>query len=196
MLKGIINIICLVILVLLITAEGAFCIPTTRLEPLDLSITAGETFDVEVRVDGVTDVDPIFGPDELLAFGFDVVYDPGFTYNGATVWATYDDSSLFPYTDVAGSYFPGVSGDDILLATLSFTAPSTAGFYSLGIFSDLGDPNEGLHTLLYPQIDMSTGIDIEVSGSTPAPVPEPGTLLLVAMGGAGIGIWRRKGIKR
>ena len=45
-------------------------------------------------------------------------------------------------TDVAGMAFPGVIGDGILLASLSFSFLVT-GDFSLGIVSDLSDFNEG-----------------------------------------------------
>jgi hypothetical protein len=160
-------------------------IPTVSLDILDPLIYPGETFEVNVIADGVTDVDPFWGPDELLAFGFDVIYPASFAFNGAMVGpGFFDDSALFPDTDVAGSAFPGISGDDILLATLSFT-PSVAGSFSLGIFSDISDPNEGLITWLYPQIDITTSADVNV-------VPEPGTLLLVGSGFIGLKVLRRK----
>ena len=192
----------------------ASAIPTTRLELLDTLITPGETFDVEVRVDGVTDVDASLGPDYVLAFGFNV-QGGSFIYNGATVWPGQDlttcgdplaptqfcDDSLLFGLDAAGSTLPDPSsfgddeiyGDNILLATLNFTAPSTPGLYSLGIVSDLSDPNQGLTTLLYyydplnnnSAVDMTTSIDVQVSGVS---VPEPGTFLLFAIGVTGIGI--------
>ena len=184
----------------------AIAIPTPRLELMDPMITPGETFEVEVRVDRVTDEDPLLGPDYVLAFGFNV-QGGSFVYNGATVWPGQDlstcgdpsaptqfcDDSLLFGLDVAGSTFPDPSifgddevyGDYILLATLSFTAPSTPGFYSLGIVSDQSDPNQGLITFLYPQVDMSTSMDVQVSGVS---VPEPETLLLFVIGIIGIGI--------
>jgi len=192
---------------------SALAIPTTRLEILDPLITPGETFDVEVRVDGVTDSDPLLGSDYVLAFGFNV-QSGSFTYNGATVWPGRDLSTCGdPYAptqfcddsttlglDAAGSTLPDpflfgddeVYGGDILLATLSFTAPSMAGNYSLGIISDLSDPNQGLVTYLYPQVNMTTSIDVQVSGVS---VPEPGTLLLFTIGVIGMGMVRRYGVK-
>jgi hypothetical protein len=76
---------------------------------------------------------------------------------------------------VAGSAFPGLpGGDDIILARLNFEAVS-AGTRLIGIVSDLGDPNEGLFTLLDPQIDLTSSVTINV-------VPVPGSLLLFGSG--------------
>jgi hypothetical protein len=149
----------LTILFVALSSNMVQALPLASLDVLSPTIYAGDTFEVNVVVDGVTDVDLFFGPDFIMNFGFDVVSDPELTYNPpATVdLAFFDDSVLFPTTDVAGSSFPDpfifgddeIFGDNILLATLSFTT-SVAGTYSLGIVSDLLDFNEGLGTWLYP----------------------------------------------
>ncbi len=187
-----------------------FVTSSARAEPvvsLDLptSVVAGASFNVDVVVDGVDSSDPFLGDDFVLAFGFDVVTPVSFTFNGASVWpglldntTFFDDSALFP--DVAGSTIPDpfvfgddeLSGDNILLATLSFTASSTSGNYVLGINSDIVDPfaSEGLYTFLNLAMDMSTSANITVT----APVPEPATIALLGIGIAGLvgGAARRK----
>jgi hypothetical protein len=175
----------LIVLSILMIGFNAWGLPSVSLVA-DSNVTAGSAFNVSVIADGV-DFDPFFGSD-LLAFGFDLVFDSAeFTFNSATVGLDFmDDSSTFSDTDVAGSAFPTVSGDDILLATLNFTA-LTDGFFSLGIFSDIvNDLNEGLITLSMGAVDITGDIEIAVSNAGTKPIPEPSTIILVFMGFAGM----------
>lgn len=187
----------------------AFAVPSVELVGPTNDIFVGDTFNVDVVANGVVEeVDPLSGwMDEILSFGFDLNFDmSAFAFNSVTVGFLFlDDSLMWPDTDVAGSTFPGVSGDDILLASQSFTSLA-AGTFSLGITSDFLDPfgAEGLSTFLYsgiydpqdpfsglgPKIDMTQNLDIEVQG---APVPEPSTMILMGLGFVGmVGIRARK----
>ena len=187
-------------MLLMFTATSARAMPIVSLD-LPASVVAGASFDVDVVVDKVA------FPDELIAFGFDVVTPASFTYNGATVdSAFFDDSAFFPATDVAGSTFPfGITGTNILLATLSFTT-SIAGNFSVGIYSDLSDLNAVLalfNLFAFPgplPIDMTTSANITVTEAGTAPIPEPATIALLGIGiavlagGAARRKWKNKAV--
>lgn len=139
-------------------------------------LTVGDTFNVLVSASGVSD-------DDLLSFGFDLVFDATeFTFTSATIGADFmDDSDLLANTDVAGSVFEAIGGDDILLATLSFTANMEGENLSLGIFGDIFTGVEGLITYSLDPIDITQNIAVSVDSST-TQVPEPATVVLVFMG--------------
>ena len=158
------------------------------LEISDTDINIGENFSIDVWVNDAS----VFG-DEIIAFGFDITNSNNSVVNTID-WSVAipfdDDSGFFPSTDVAGSIFPGLIDDSILLATLNFSALDE-GNVTLGIFSDLGDFNEGLVYLWQGNQDITSTLDITIS-SAPAPIPEPSTILLVSCGLIGMVGLRKK----
>jgi hypothetical protein len=161
-----------------------------QLTSSDYDISVGESFTVDVIATGI--FDNVFF-DELIAFGFDVtVLNPSLiAYNGATVNSIFwDDSASFMNTDVAGSVFPGITDNQITLASLGFTATS-AGMTTLGVFSDLSDFNEGLIYAFNGPVDLTTNLEVSIASNS-APIPEPATMLLMGTGIVGLIGARRK----
>lgn len=169
----------LYVLCFLFFAASTSAAPVLTLSLASNTVMAGEDFNVDVLASGIG------AGDQLLGFGFDVFNGPGSTYQGASVGLDFNDiSASFPNTEVAGSAFPPIYGDDILLASLTFTAGGIAGTWSLGVAGDtLSSPlSEGLITELnaYDFLE-STNVTVEV-----VPLPAAAWLFISALGGLGI----------
>ncbi len=176
-----------------------------ELELLSNNIVVGDSFGVLVKANDVPD-NPVYmtipgigqiyvGDNGVVNFGFNVASDAGIVFDSAVVNSAYfrDSSFLFPGMDVAGDVgiSPAVSGDDILLATLTFSA-GNAGAFSLGITSDFTDPNQGLGLLPGDVVDMTSSIDISVADVPPSSVPAPSVAFLFGIGPAGLLASRRR----
>ena len=173
-------------IVMLMLGARAQAMPMLSLIPSGTTFGFNEAFTVDVFVSSVEATDP------LLAFGFDVESEHGLAFNSATVAFSFlDDSDFFATTDVAGSMFPSISGDNILLSTLSLTTGATEGFLELSIFTTPADFgfSEGLFTLMSTfDIDQTVTVEV-VRGAT---VALPSTMLLMFLGLLGVQLRSRR----
>nr|WP_320015510.1 hypothetical protein [uncultured Desulfobacter sp.] len=154
----------------------AHAAPVVILDVSSSEINVGDVLEIDVIVKGLS------SSDGILAFGFDIGVSSGLDFTGAVIGSDFRDlSSSFSSTDVAGLSFPPLSGgDDIVLAALSFGVLSS-GTLEINLESDISDPNEGLFTTLYPQLDITSSIKFNL-----APIPVPSSFILLGAGLLGI----------
>ncbi len=151
--------------------------PVANLNLVDAPSGIGDTFGVEVWVDG----DNIAL--DLVSFGFNVSSDNSgaFNYTGYTLGAGFDDDS-FGSGNVAGSAFPGIMQNDVLLATLFFEtlAAGTGTLNAIGLY-------DGQFSGIYYELeDFSlVGYDIDTS-LTVSTVPISSAIILLFSGLIGI----------
>lgn len=195
--------------IVLITAIQAWS-TTITFDILDTYIEVNETFSVNVYAQE----DAASG--DLNSFGFDVeVLSSLLTYTGYDITASdwmdvgYNtDNVLFDANYVAGFWNPNWpadpfatnAGDTILLATLDFTAGSSAGTTTLSINGendgmDLGAFYTNFYTYTNTNQDILDNLDITIHAAT-ATAPEPTTVLLFGLGLAGMSGILRKTQKR
>ena len=174
------------------TARSELILPSVSIEIIDTNIALGENFDILVVAD-VLSSHPVYGNDQITVFGFDINFSTGLELLGVDIGSGFtDNSSLLADTDVSGAvpFSPDASltsGEDILLACLHFKAIQT-GVYTVNIISDIGNLNQGLFTSFFiPSHDMTTAVDLTV-----LPVPAPGSMVLILLGGLGLWTIRNK----
>ena len=152
---------------------------TVSFDPLDSIVDIGDI----LAVDLIADI-----PDPVLGWGLDVSFDPVIlSLDGAPTIGSSWTPAFAPDGDgLAGLAFPfPVNGNGITLATLNFEVLAL-GTSLLQASVTAGDLTEG-----FP---LATGgfADIVFVDGSVSPVPEPGTILLLASGLAGLGVFGRR----
>lgn len=161
--------------------------------------TIGLTFQTdswEVNVSDTLDVSIVADFTEpLLGFGFELEFDDDLLeQNDFTVGPAFTAVPTGSNDFVSGLAFPlPVSGSNILLGRASFTA-LRAGRSELEIEIEEGDLTEGFAEVpvgLFAKLDAAEAVVTIASapggsGTGESPVPEPATLLLLALGSLGI----------
>lgn len=173
----------LVALTLLIASGSTLAVPITNLIVSDTNIQVGENFGVDVWIDN-----DVVG-EQLLSFGLDVQpVSPLLNYTGFTLPIDFTDVSFGPQ-NVSGLAFPGITGTNILLATLMFQAVDVGvanieveGLFD-GIFLGLFYENSGF------DIAAQTTITIEAA---PVSMPSPNAWLFVLVFAIGMTVTNKR----
>lgn len=180
---------CLVLFVGL-CARPVAAAPILSIEPGTSTVNQGDTFFLDINITNVTD---------LFGFQFDILYDPTILTANETVeggFLSTGGSTLFIPGDAVstpgdlsftiGLLLGGISGvsGDGTLARVSFTAAS-GGTSSISLSNLLFQ--DSLGEFINP---TTLNASVDVNASSTAPVPEPGTLMLV---GSGLAMaWRKR----
>lgn len=182
MIRNRINVLLSSIFLGMLFSSTALAVPTVYLDLLDSSIVVGDTFQVQVWADG--DGSGL----DLLSFSFNVeVGSAGIIeYTGYTLESGFDDDTWFTGDDVAGSIFPGLTDNDVLLSTLSFTALSI-GTDTLSVVGLYDEIFSGLYCELEDWSIDGYDIDDSLTVTINAiPISEPSTFLLLGVGLLGL----------
>jgi len=202
--KPMIKILGIVLLSLFITQNDAL---STQIyfEPNDQLFNVGDT----LTYDLMADIDEL---EAIMGFGFDLSFDGGNTYAtgpgdsgsalifdsftpNADLGFIYDplyDSDEDTISGFLRPFDPDVSGNGLILGTFQFTAfsPVLETIYISADDIESESSTEGL----VPGFTANNWISFlpNAATATAAPVPEPGTIILMLMGLGGLGIVKRK----
>jgi hypothetical protein len=166
---------------LLVFAAPARAAVIVRAVPSAASVAAGDTLTVELRAAADQ---PLFG------FGLDLLFDGGvLSVTAPPVIAAPWNALNAPDGDgLAGVVFPnGISGPDLLLATLTFSALAPGATTILPGVS-AGDLTEG-----FPLDPSGFASDVSFVGAQVQVVPEPSSAALLGFALAALALARARG---
>ncbi len=173
---------------LFFTAGPAFGAISVSIEPSNSIVQVGDTFTVDILAD-ITSIDAIVGWGMDLSFDSlilshnpltDVLIGPSF--NAAP---TLDGDGLAGLLPFSPPPITGVSGSDVLLATMTFEASQTGTTSLLGGFT-LGDLTEGFVQLGGGQVDVA------FNGGLVQVIPAPTAAVLGLIGLAAVAMTKRR----
>ncbi|MFQ5413113.1 MAG: hypothetical protein ACE5E6_01510 [Phycisphaerae bacterium] len=163
---------------------------SVRAVPSTPAVQVGDVFTVKIFADI---------PVGIIGWGLDLGFDGALLSHDATTEVAIGPSFLpfsGPDLDALGGLVPfpgsltGLTGVDVLLATMTFTALDV-GTSVLGLGYTIGDPTEGFAAApVFPPVS----IELEFTDGivTVTPVPAPGAALLGLVGFGFIGKMRRR----
>jgi hypothetical protein len=195
--------------VVVCTATPASALPILSIANAPASVAPGQVFSVDVIAD-MTQPDEGFDVFDLYAYGFGIAFDPAVLAAQAVIEGDFVTTTTPDHESL--TFFPGIIDNDAgaisfitnsfegdvpgatgagLLVTLQFTALALGSSPIVITF----DPDINLDALLNSQLaplnaPILQGATVAVADPT-APVPEPGTLLLLGLG-AGLAAVRRR----
>lgn len=155
-----------------------------------LTVDPGDTFGVDVVVEGIGTVSPV-GP--LQSFEFDVDFDSNILSAISVVDGGFLTAPVFVFeSDIIA---PDVNFDEV---TFGLSTASGSGvlasitFDAIAAGTSILDLNDVILKLPFPP---GGNIPVSISDGTLTVTPEPTTMLLLGTGLAGLAVWQRRRFK-